>query len=138
LLRNVNLGDIIEKNIISLKRDHSIRKVIDAFTVSSQSVYPVKNNKDELEGLVLIDDMKSLLFKLQQYDGVKVSEVMIKASYKIVDTDEMTVVMYKFDISGLWYLPVVDHQNKLIGLADKKKLLTLIREGLTSHSLHID
>jgi CIC family chloride channel protein len=138
LLRNVNLGDIIEKNIISLKRDHSIRKVIDAFSVSSQSVYPVKNNKDELEGLVLIDDMKSLLFKPQQYDGVKVGEVMIKALYKILDTDEMTVVMDKFDNSGLWYLPVVDHQNKFIGLADKKKLLTLIREGLTSHSLQID
>jgi chloride channel protein, CIC family len=86
----------------------------------------------------LIDDMKSLLFKPQQYDGVKVSEVMIKTTYKILDTDEMTVVMDKFDNSGLWYLPVVDHQNRFIGLADKKKLLTLIREGLTSHSLQID
>jgi CIC family chloride channel protein len=138
LLRNVNLGDIIEKDIITLKRDHSIRKIVDAFSASNQIIYPVKNNKDELEGLVMIDDVKLLLFKPQKYDSTKVSEVMLKAIYKIVDTDEMTVVMDKFDSSGSWYLPVVDKHNKFIGLADKKKLLMQIREGLATHSLQID
>ena len=138
LLRNINLADIIETDQSILKKDQPLRAVVEAFSQSNRNIFPVLNNRNEIEGIIYIDDIKSYLFKPEVYDKIKVRELMTKPGYKIFAGDEMTTVMKKFDHADAWYLPVNDEQQKFIGFADKRKLLNLLREGLTAHQLKID
>ena len=138
LLRNINLADIIEPDPVILKKEYTLRKLIDGFSTNSRNVFPVLNNREEIEGVVHIDDVKAYLFKPELYDSIRISELMVKAAYKISTAEEMPSIMNKFDKSEMWYLPVVDKQQKFIGFADKRKLLNLLRESLSTHQLKID
>lgn len=137
LLQTLSLADIMVTDFISLKRNHNFRKLAEAFAACDKSLFPVLDNQERLEGLVYIDDVKRLLLQKEQYDKIKISEVMVTPVYKISPADSMETVMRLFDASGLWFLPVVDENKKFTGFADKRKLLDLLRSSLQEHTITV-
>lgn len=135
LLNNIKPEAIIERNYISLKQDDRFRKLSDAFLVTDQTVFPVLNEERKLSGLVYIDDVKSILVREEVFDVKLVREIMVKPHYSISIKDDIQKIMRLFDLSGLWYLPVLNTDGAFIGFADKRKLLGLLRETLTTHHL---
>jgi chloride channel protein, CIC family len=73
--------------------------------------------------------------KEEVFDKKLIAEVMVKPQYSISVKDDIQKIMRLFDISGLWYIPVLNSDGSFIGFADKRKLLALLRETLTSHQL---
>ncbi|MEJ8843242.1 chloride channel protein [Lacibacter sp. H375] len=135
LLNNIKPEAIVERNCIALRSSDLFRKLSDAFLVTDQTVFPVLNDERKLIGLVYIDDVKSLLLKEDMLDKKQIAEVMVKPQYTISVKDDIQKIMRLFDISGLWYMPVINTDGSFTGFADKRKLLALLRETLTSHQL---
>ena len=48
----------------------------------------------------------------------------------IISTDSMEVVMKKFDQTGAWNLPVVDEDNKYIGVCFEIKNVEYLSSGI--------
>ena len=135
LLNNIKPEAIVERNCIALRPNDTFRKLSDAFLITDQTVFPVLNEERKLIGLVYIDDVKSILLKEDVFDKKLIAEVMVKPQYSISVKDDIQKIMRLFDISGLWYMPVLHTDGSFIGFADKRKLLALLRETLTSHQL---
>jgi chloride channel protein, CIC family len=135
LLNNIKPEAVVDRNYIALKPYDAFRKLSDAFLVTDQTVFPVLNEERKLIGLVYIDDVKSILLKEEVFDKKLIAEVMVKPQYSISVKDDIQKIMRLFDISGLWYMPVLNGDGSFIGFADKRKLLALLRETLTSHQL---
>jgi CIC family chloride channel protein len=135
LLNHIKPEAIVERNCIALSPNDPFRKLSDAFLVTNQTVFPVMNEERKLIGLVYIDDVKSILLKEDVFDRKQIAEVMVKPQYSISVKDDIQKIMRLFDISGLWYMPVLHTDGSFIGFADKRKLLALLRETLTSHQL---
>ncbi|HLO37545.1 MAG TPA: CBS domain-containing protein, partial [Lacibacter sp.] len=135
LLNNIKPEAVVDRNYIALRPGDAFRKLSDAFLITDQTVFPVLNEERKLIGLVYIDDVKSILLKEEVFDKKLITEVMVKPQYSISVRDDIQKIMRLFDISGLWYIPVLNANGSFIGFADKRKLLALLRDTLTSHQL---
>ncbi len=94
----------------------------------------VQQKNKELEGIILLDDLRPVMFDQNLYEEVKASELMHSPPGLIyLNEDKMTDVMKKFQDTGAWNLPVIKN-GKYYGFVSKSKLLTAYRRKLIDFS----
>lgn len=111
---NMTLGDVVHKGVIK----------------SSRNLFPVLDENKNFMGILLLDDIRPVMFDRDLYDSIKVQELMQRAPEIInIQNDSMKDIMRKFQESDAWNLPVV-RNDKYIGFVSKSKLLTAYRQKL--------
>lgn len=101
---------------------------------SSRNLFPVVDANDKLIGIVVLDDIRNIIFRQELYHRFRVESFMKPPTAPIINTDSMEDVMKKFDKTGAWNLPVVDEDNKYIGFVSKSKMLNTYRQVLVDIS----
>ena len=96
---------------------------------SSRNIFPVVDDKNQFLGIVLLDDIRPLMFEQELYDKITIEVLMKSAPAIIFHDDSIETVMKKFKESEAWNLPVLKHQ-KYIGFISKSKLLYVYRTKL--------
>jgi len=96
---------------------------------STRNIFPVIDKKEEFLGIVLLDDIRPIMFDNEMYDKVDVQTIMKAAPEIIFYNDSVETVMQKFKESDAWNLPVVK-DKKYVGFISKSKLLTAYRNKL--------
>ncbi|APU67909.1 Chloride channel protein [Christiangramia flava JLT2011] len=131
VLTLMNISRVIEKNFIPLHVDMNLREVIHEGVIkSSRNIFPVIDDKRNFIGIILLDDIRPIMFDEKMYDEVKVSDIMQRAPAIIdIENDRMKEIMAKFQDSNAWNLPVVK-DGKYVGFISKSKLLTAYRQKL--------
>ncbi len=131
VLTLMNIRGVVETNFIELKLDMTLGDVIHKGVIkSSRNLYPVLDKKGHFVGIILLDDIRPIMFDRELYDKVSVQELMQRAP-EIIDIkkDHMQDIMKKFQDSDAWNLPVIENE-KYIGFVSKSKLLTAYRQKL--------
>ena len=131
VLTLLNINQVIERNFVPLNINMNLGDVIKEGVVkSSRNIFPVIDDDKVFRGIILLDDLRPIMFQQNLYDEVKVSEIMQSAPEIIyLDRDRMFDVMNKFQQSTAWNLPVVK-DDKYVGFVSKSKLLTAYRQKL--------
>lgn len=132
ILTLMDMESIIETNFVPVYTDMLLKDVVyEAIAKSSRNIFPVLDrDTHEFKGVILLDDIRHLMFQKELYEKVSVIEMMQAPPARIeMDTDRMTQVMDKFQQTGAWNLPVVK-EGKYIGFISKSKLLTVYRRKL--------
>ncbi len=131
VLTLLNIQQVIEKNFIPLKTDMNLGQVIKEGVIkSSRNIFPVIDENRNFMGILLLDDIRPIMFEQKMYEEVKVTEIMQRAPEIIdLDKDRMKEIMRKFQESNAWNLPVVQ-DKKYVGFISKSKLLTAYRQKL--------
>ncbi len=81
-------------------------------------------------GIILLDDLRPIMFDQDLYGEVRAYEIMQPAPEVIdFEKDKMTEIMQKFQDSSAWNLPVIK-DGKYFGFISKSKLLTAYRRQL--------
>lgn len=100
-----------------------------AVTTSTRNIFPVINEERQFLGIVLLDDIRPVMFDSELYKSVTIETFMKAAPETILETDSVEKVMKKFKVSGAWNLPVLKG-DKYVGFISKSKLLTAYRNKL--------
>lgn len=131
VLTLMNISRVIEKNFIALEIDMTLGDVIHQGVVkSSRNIFPVIDENRNFLGIILLDDIRPIMFDEKLYKEVKVRDIMQQAPEIIdIENDRMKEIMRKFQDSGAWNLPVVK-EKKYVGFISKSKLLTAYRQKL--------
>ncbi|MGJ8744234.1 chloride channel protein [Polaribacter sp.] len=132
VLTLMDIDRVIESNFISVYSNMSLGEMIkEAVVKSNRNIFPVVHKEtNKLLGIILLDDIRPIMFDRSLYETVFAKEVMQKPPEIIeVGKDRMTDIMKKFQKSGAWNLPVIQ-DNKYIGFISKSKLLTAYRNKL--------
>lgn len=131
VLTIMKLDDVIETDFIQLKPDMSLEDMLmKGVSKSSRNLFPVTNKDEEFLGIVLLDDIRSVMFDQSLYQSTSVETFMHNPPAVIIyEQDDMQAVMKKFQNSGAWNLPVLKDQ-KYYGFVSKSKLLTAYRNEL--------
>lgn len=132
VLTLMDIESIIETNFISLYSKMTLGEIVhNAVVKSNRNIFPVLNEKTNyLEGIILLDDIRPIMFDQTLYDEVLASEVMHNPPAVIrLGEDIMTDVMKKFQDSGAWNLPVIK-DGQYVGFISKSKMLTAYRRKL--------
>lgn len=130
VLTLMTLESVIEKDFEPVTPDMSLGDVVRVFGISHRNVFPVLDEKNVLMGLVMLDNIRNIMFRPELYERFRVSRFMISAPAKIVNTMSMETIMRVFDDTKAWNLPVVDEQGCYLGFVSKSKIFNAYREVL--------
>ncbi|PSG90042.1 chloride channel protein [Aurantibacter aestuarii] len=131
VLTLMSLGSIIETNFVTLHPEMTLGEMLHkGVSKSTRNIFPVVNTNEEFAGVILLDDVRSIMFDRSLYDTTLVKHLMHNPPDIInFDADNMKVVMEKFQNSSAWNLPVIKN-GKYAGFVSKSKLLTAYRRQL--------
>ncbi len=136
VLTLMDLKTVVETNFIEVSPEMTLKEMVkNAIVKSKRNIFPVVNKKTRtLEGIILLDDLRPIMFNKSLYKKVIARELMHNPP-EIIDlnNDKMTSVMKKFQDTGAWNLPVVK-EGCYYGFVSKSKLLTAYRRKLIHFS----
>lgn len=136
VLTLMDIDMVVERNFITIYPEMNLGEMVyEAVVKSKRNLFPVLNKKTQaLEGIILLDDLRPVMFDQKLYKTVKASELM-HSPPGIIDlkADKMTDVMRKFQDTGAWNLPVIK-DGAYYGFISKSKLLTAYRRKLIDFS----
>jgi CIC family chloride channel protein len=130
VLTLLKVGNVIETDFLSVSPEMTLKEMVDVIAKSNRNLFPVLNERKELLGVVLLDDIRNIMFRPDLYRKMVVSKFMAMPPAKIVVTDGMDKVMKTFDDTGAWNLPVVDENGVYVGFVSKSKIFNSYRRVL--------
>lgn len=134
VLTLMNMESIVETDFQAVRPDMDLGELVKAVSKSSRNLFPVVEVKGELIGVVVLDDIRNIMFRQELYHRYHVENLMRVSGARIYTNDSMAAVMRKFDETGAWNLPVVDEQNRYKGFVSKSKMLNTYRQVLVDFS----
>ena len=124
ILRNISVQRVIEKDLISVNVNGNISDLVRAISKSHRNIFPVINDDNELKGVILLDDVRHLIFNQEKYD-IPLSAIMHPPPAVVNRTDSLDTVMEHFDNTQAWNLPVLK-EGKYYGFLSKSKIFSVI------------
>ncbi|KJD35195.1 chloride channel protein [Tamlana sedimentorum] len=131
VLMVLDINKVIETNFVPLKPEMSLGDMLhEGVSKSTRNLFPVVDDDNALVGIILLDDVRDIMFNQSLYNTTFVEDLMHNAP-DIIDynNDSMKKIMAKFQDSNAWNLPVIK-DNKYMGFVSKSKLLTVYRREL--------
>ncbi|WP_422106212.1 chloride channel protein [Winogradskyella sp.] len=131
VLTLMKLDSVIEQDFIALHPEMTLGDMLkNGVSKSNRNLFPVIDEAQNFMGIILLDNIRSVMFDQTLYDSTTVETFMQKPPEIIYyEIDSMQKVMKKFQTSRAWNLPVVK-DNKYYGFVSKSKLLTAYRREL--------
>ncbi|WP_299097202.1 chloride channel protein [uncultured Winogradskyella sp.] len=131
VLTLMKLDSVIEQNFIELHPDMTLGEMLkNGVSKSNRNLFPVTDDEKNFIGIILLDNIRSVMFDQTLYNSTTVETFMQKPPEIIYyEEDSMEKVMKKFQRSKAWNLPVI-RDHKYYGFVSKSKLLTAYRREL--------
>lgn len=133
VLTLMNWKKEIEKDLKTIHSDATLRELVKIISRSKRNIFPVVDDENMLLGVVLLDNVRDIMFNHEMYDLTFVRDLMITPPSYVSSTDNMETVMQKFSESGVWNLPVIDN-GKYVGFISKSRIFTAYRKVLVQVS----
>ena len=133
VLTLLKMDSVIEKDFATVNPDMSLKEMVDVISKSNRNLFPVINEKNELLGIVLLDEIRNIMFRPDLYRKMYVRKFMSMPPARVEVGDSMENVMKTFDRTGAWNLPVVE-KGKYVGFVSKSKIFNSYRRVLRHYS----
>jgi CIC family chloride channel protein len=130
VLTLLKTSDLVENDFMSVSADAVLGDLIMKVRESKRNIFPVLDSEGKLKGIILLDDIRQIMFSVERYEKDKISDLMQNPQEIVSCDDTMETVMNKFEKSLSWNLPVTDSSGKYIGFVSKSKIFSAYREQL--------
>jgi chloride channel protein, CIC family len=133
VLTLMRMGPVIETDLKTVHPEDTLGELVKIVSSSKRNIFPVVDKENNLMGIVLLDNIRDIIFKPAQYDKIRVSDIMIIPQATVSSDENMESVMQKFEDSAAWNLPVLD-DKKYVGFISKSKIFSAYRKILVQFS----
>ncbi len=130
ILGMLKVEQVLETNFVKVNAEMNLGALLHhGVAKSKRNVFPVVNSQGMFEGMVMLNDIRHIMFETNRYEEYKVADLMIVPEIVLDIQDSMESVMKKFQDTSAWNLPVISN-GKYMGFISKSKLLTVYRRKL--------
>lgn len=133
VLTLLKMDSVIETDFIPVHPDMSLKEMVDVISKSKRNLFPVTDDDGQLLGIVLLDDIRNIMFRPDLYRRMHVKRFMSMPPAKVELGTPMDQVMKMFDNTGAWNLPVVE-EGRYVGFVSKSKIFNSYRQVLKHYS----
>ena len=133
VLTLMKLDKVIETDLKTISVDATLGDMVKVVSKSSRNIFPVIDVNGELLGIVLLDNIRKIMFNQDLYTTTYVRDYMVTPPAVVNVEDPMDVVMKKFEETDAWNLPVIQN-DKYIGFVSKAKIFNTYRRVLQHFS----
>ena len=134
VLTLMKMENVVEKDFVTVHPEMDLGEMVKAISTSHRNVFPVTDKNGVLLGIVLLDDIRNIMFRQELYHRFTVNKLMTSVPARLFDTDSMEQVMKTFDDTKAWNLPVVDRDSRYLGFVSKSKIFNSYRQVLVHFS----
>lgn len=129
VLSLLKIDNLIETDFKIVHPEMTLKNMCDTIALSTRNLFPVTDMEGNLKGVVVLDDIRNIMFRPDLYKKMTVSRFMSAVPDCIELSTPMDKVMEIFDKTNAWNLPVVD-KGKYVGFVSKSKIFTSYRRVL--------
>lgn len=131
ILTSIRLQDMLQDKYDSIGIEKKLGDLVEIIKKSEKNIFAVHDSKNQFAGIIELNDIKQRLFQPEQFGRVTIRSIMKKPAAVLRADMDMHAVMEKFDLTGSWYLPVLDRDKKFLGFLSRTKLFNKYREILS-------
>jgi CIC family chloride channel protein len=119
----------IETDLLTVKSTDTLGDLARVISKSKRNLFPVVDEYNILEGVVLLDDVREIMFHHDLYDTTFVKDLMTIPPSYIDKRENIEAVMEAFRKTEAWNLPVLDN-GYYVGFLSKSRIYATYRELL--------
>ncbi len=134
VLTLMRLQSVIEKDFDPVRPEYTLGELVKVISKSKRNLFPVLDKNEKLIGIVLLDDIRNLMFRPEKYEEFTVERLMSRAPGSVCISKSMDDVMHEFERTNAWNLPVLDEEGRYIGFVSKSKIFNAYRKVLVHYS----
>jgi len=128
-----NKESLIETDFQTIMPDMTLGDMVKIISTSRRNSFPVVDEQGRFIGIVLLDNIRNIIFRPELYNRFKVARFMTAPPATVVTNMSMDKVMSLFDKTKAWNLPVVDEKGIYKGFVSKSSVLNVYREVLVEN-----
>ncbi len=129
ILNALETSDFIDEHYMAISESNSLEELYEISQKTKRFLFPVVNEKEQLLGIINIDEIRATIFSNFKVKYTSTAEVMHQPKEIVFYDDDIPTVLEKFDKSSEDIVPVLQN-GKLIGFIYKIRILEKYREKL--------
>jgi CIC family chloride channel protein len=133
----MKLKKLIETDFTVIDKNLSLGELVEIISQSKRNIFPVLNEKEEIIGIINLDNIREIMFQQEKYDTETVEYLMILPPVVIDINTDMQKVMELFETHKAWNLPVTEN-GKYAGFVSKSKIFTDYRNLLIKQAQQLE
>lgn len=132
----INMRELIETNFVIVRVGDTLGDLVEAIKYSKRNLFPVLDGEDRFVGIIVLDDVRKIIFSPELYDKYQVTQLMQPYSdldvVKLSDTPQQ--VVERFQMSNRYNLIVVDENDKYVGFLSRANTFSAYRRFISESS----
>ena len=129
VLTLMKLSDQVERDFDPVRAEMTLGQLVETVARSKRNIHPVLQADGKLIGLVLLEEIRAVMFDQSRYDTLTVRDLMVLPAATLDCEAAMDAVMETFDRTRAWNLPV-QQDGRYIGFVSRSKLFGAYRAWL--------
>ena len=134
ILTLLKMDNVLETDLTIVSPEMKLGELVKCIAASRRNIFPVVDSNGVLKGILLLDEVRNIMFQPRLYKRFTVSDLMNSPQAVLYNDMPMEKVMEIFEDTGAWNLPVVDRKKKYLGFVSKSKIFESYRHVLVHFS----
>ncbi len=134
-LHLLDIDKLLETNFIPIKYNQTLGELVKIIPESERNLFPVLDDNGVFLGIVSLQRIKTLIFKPQLYDKIKVKDLIYIPEYHITyGEDDAESIAEKLQKSANFNIVVLDKDKKYKGFVSRANFFSHYRKLLKTFS----
>ena len=134
VLTLLKMDNVLETDLTTVFPEMTLGELVKVISESKRNIFPVIDHNGRLRGILLLDEVRNIMFQPRLYKRFTVSQLMTSPPAILRFDLPMEKVMEIFEDTGAWNLPVVDNERRYLGFVSKSKIFNSYRHVLVHFS----
>lgn len=132
----MDMRKLIETNFVVVREEDKLRDLVEAIKYSRRNIFPVLSDDDKFLGVILLDDVRHIIFQPDLYDTTAVVDLMHPLSEGDIVriSDPPADVVNKFQVGNRYNLIVIDDDGFYLGFLSRANTFSAYRRFVSSIS----
>lgn len=132
----LDMKSLIETNFVIVRSGDRLRDLVEAIKTSRRNLFPVLSEDDKFLGVIVLDDVRKIIFNTEVYDTMVVDDLMhpLSEGDLVRSSDSLSDVVEKFRISNRYNLVVIDDQQNYLGFLSRANTFSAYRRFISATS----
>ena len=134
--RLLDMKSLIETNFVIVRSGDKLRDLVDAIQNSKRNLFPVLSEDDKFLGVIVLDDVRKIMFRPELYDTVIVDDLMhpLSEGDLVRSSDSLSDVVEKFRVGNRYNLVVIDDAQRYLGFLSRANTFSAYRRFISATS----
>lgn len=129
VLKLLNINKLIERDFKSIYPNACLGDLVECIKESSRNIFPVIKPNGDFVGVIILDDVRNIIFDHEKYAEVKLEDYIFKPGLMISPDASMEEVARRLQKSDVYNIPVVDN-GKYVGFVSRANVFAEYRKIL--------